>query len=202
MLEAFIRPAYQRWLVDPVAHRVAKQVSPQKLTLLACISGVLVFPSLCFHYSLLAIFLLLLSGYCDTLDGTVARLTAQTSNAGAVFDITSDRLVEFAVIAGLFALDPIHRGWMAIMMLGSILLCVTSFLVVGIVTPNTSSKSFHYSPGLMERAEAFIFFILMVIWQSAFNGLALLFSLLVFITAIVRLSQYYYSRRIEGEYVE
>lgn len=157
-------------------------------------TGVLVFPALYFHESLLAIMLLLMSGYCDTLDGTVARLTGQTSNAGAVFDITSDRLVEFAVIAGLFALDPTHRGWIAILMLGSILMCVTSFLVVGIVTPNTSSKSFHYSPGLMERAEAFIFFILMMVWQSAFNELALLFSLLVCITAIIRLRQYYCSQ--------
>lgn len=31
MLEAFIRPAYQRWLVDPVANRIAKQLSPKKI---------------------------------------------------------------------------------------------------------------------------------------------------------------------------
>ena len=76
-------------------------------------------------------------------------------------------------------------------MLGSMLLCITSFLVVGIFVANDSHKSFHYNPGIMERAEAFIFFIAMMLWPSAFVGLAMLFSLLVTLTAIIRLTQFY-----------
>ncbi|WP_454780756.1 hypothetical protein [Legionella sp. WA2022007384] len=48
-----------------------------------------------------------------------------------------------------------------------------------------------YSPGLMERAEAFSFFIAMMIWPHAFNFLVCLFTFLVTITAIIRLVQFY-----------
>ena len=75
-------------------------------------------------------------------------------------------------------------------MLGSILLCITSFLVVGIFTPNHSSKSFHYSPGLIERAEAFLFFIVMIFVPYYFTFFAFLFATLVALTALIRLWQF------------
>lgn len=61
---------------------------------------------------------------------------------------------------------PQERGLWCMLTLGSMLLCITSFLVVGIFTENQSQKSFHYSPGLMKRAEAFSFFIAMMIWPA------------------------------------
>lgn len=61
------------------------------------------------------------------------------------------------------------------------------------VTPQVRhpEKNFHYSPGVMERAEAFIFFIAMMLWPSAFGKLAALFSVLVLFTAGIRLHQFY-----------
>ena len=91
----------------------------------------------------------------------------------------------------MWLVDPVHRALWCFLMLGSMLLCITSFLVVGIFVANDSHKSFHYNPGIMERAEAFIFFIAMMLWPSAFVGLAMLFSLLVTLTAIIRLTQFY-----------
>lgn len=190
MIENKLRPLYQKFLVDPIVKQMVNRCTPNQITLASCILGIGVIPALLLQQPILATILLLLSGYCDTLDGSLARLKEQSSNVGTVLDIMSDRLVEFAVIFALFSLDPVHHGLGAIMMLGSILLCVTSFLVVGIFTPNDSHKGFHYSPGLMERAEAFIFFIAMIWLPQYFNLLSSIFCILVLWTAYLRIQEF------------
>lgn len=196
MIEQHIRERYQQILVNPVANHLRYFVTPNQITLLSGMLGVLIFPALMFHQEFLALCLLLLSGYCDTLDGTLARFSQQTSNWGSVLDIMTDRLVEFVVVLALWFVAPIERGLGCLLMLGSMLLCITSFLVVGIFSENQSQKSFHYSPGLMERAEAFSFFIAMMLWPRAFIFLACLFTLLVTLTAIIRLTQFYNQQQI------
>jgi len=191
MLETYIRPSYQRILVDPAARAIRGKISPNQLTLFSGVIGLLVLPCLYFEVYILAIALLLLSGYFDTLDGTLARLTRQSSDWGTVLDISIDRLVEFIVILGLWVVSPDTRSFWVIMMLGSVLLCISSFLVVGIFTANESEKGFYYSPGIMERAEAFLFFIVMILWPGFFSVFAFFFCVLVLATAIIRLKQFY-----------
>lgn len=190
MIEQHARHYYQRHLVNPVASYIGKRISANQVTLLSGVFGILVLPALALHQVVLAIMMLLLSGFCDTLDGTLARFNQATSDWGSVLDITTDRLVEWVVVFALWNTAPAERGFWCLLMLGSMLLCITSFLVVGIFSVNQSQKSFHYSPGLMERAEAFFFFILMMLMPAAFGFLAALFSLLVTFTAITRLVQF------------
>ena len=123
----------------------------------------------------------------------MARYQGKAGNRGAMLDILSDRAVESSVILGLYAVDPHSRGWFCLFMLASVLLCVTTFLVTGIFVQQKSEKSFYYSPGLMERSEAFIFFGLMITFPAAFTPLSSSFSLLVGWTAIKRL--YDFSRK-------
>lgn len=192
MIEQYLRPSYQRMLVNRIALILSHKVTANQITLLSGFLGCLVLPALISHQVMLAITLLLLSGFCDTLDGTIARLNQNSSEWGSALDIITDRCVEFVVVLALFALAPQERGLWALLMLGSMLLCITSFLVVGIFTANDSQKSFHYSPGFMERAEAFLFFIAMMIWPNAFTVLSLVFTSLVMATAIIRLRQFYH----------
>ena len=199
MIEHSVRKFYQRLFVDPLAKQFIHRIAPNTITWVSGLFGIVVIPSLFFHQIILAVLFLLLSGYCDTLDGTLARLSQQSSDWGAVLDITMDRCVEFFVIIALWLIHPTERALSCFLMLGSVLLCITSFLVVGIFSQNTSEKSFYYSPGLMERAEAFIFFIVMMCWPSAFLALAFLFSTLVTLTAVIRLKQFYqHTRKINA----
>src|SRR3990167_10969400 len=191
MIEQGFRHYYQRILVVPLATQLMHRISANTITWLSGLLGLLVVPALVLHHTLMAIVLLLLSGYCDTLDGTLARLAHQSTEWGSVLDIMMDRLVEFSVVFALLILDPVHRAIGCFLMIGSMLLCITSFLVVGIFVANESHKSFHYSPGIMERAEAFIFFIAMMVWPQLFAYLAALFTCLVLLTAIIRLYQFY-----------
>jgi archaetidylinositol phosphate synthase len=190
MLENLVKPYYQRLLLTPVLNYLPPHITPTQLTLLGGLMGCLILPLLAFHQITLAILLLLFSGYLDTLDGSLARHQQACSPFGTVLDILMDRSVEFSVIMGLWWIDP-SRSALALMMLGSVLLCVTSFLTVGIFTPNSSQKSFHYSAGLMERAEAFIFFILMMLTPTHFVLLATLFIFLVILTTLIRLWEFY-----------
>lgn len=198
MLEAILRPRFQRYCVDSVAKvlSTASVISPLDITLLAGICGIGTFVLLVNSLPVIASVLLLISGYLDVLDGSLARVKGSHCAFGAVLDIVMDRFVEFAMVLGLFWVDPISRGLLCMLMLGSILLCVTSFLVVGIFSDNHSEKSFHYSPGLMERAEAFIFFIAMMIWPQGFTLLAILFTVLVLLTTITRVFQFWHQIRL------
>lgn len=190
MLGTTIRPLYQRWLVEPLARKLQYICKPNQITYLAGFIGALAAIPIALDWPVLATLLLLLSGYCDTLDGTLARMRKDTSSIGAVLDIVCDRWVEFMVVLGLFLANPAQRGLLIILMLGSMLICITSFLVVGIFSTNDSEKSFHYSPGLVERMEAFVFFIAMIWLPGYFYVLASLFSVLVFLTAFLRIQQF------------
>ena len=198
MLDTHSRSIYQTRLLDPIMHwPMWRFIHPHLVTLMGCFLGGLIWPVLLYQMTIWAIILLALTGFMDTLDGTLARYFGLESPQGAALDIFCDRVVEFAVLLGLYSYDPENRAMPILFMLGSVLLCITSFLVVGIFSENESDKSFFYSPGLIERTEAFGFFFLMILWPSFFTPLAWLFTILVFFTAIIRLWQFFsYSKLI------
>ncbi len=191
MLETYVRPTFQKLLIDPLLKlQLLQKTNPLVLTLLSGILGILACPLIALHITWISLIPLILSGYLDVLDGSLARTQNRSSSQGAVFDIFTDRIVEFSIIFGLYLAYPHSRSLLSILMLGSIFLCVTSFLVVGIFSQNSSSKSFHYSPGLIERAESFIFFSAMIVFPSLFTPLSILFTLLVLLTTTTRLFQF------------
>ncbi|MBS0289646.1 MAG: CDP-alcohol phosphatidyltransferase family protein [Proteobacteria bacterium] len=185
MIEHYFRPTYQKYLVDPCSRSIAKYVTPNFITCSAGVTGICTAPLLIYDHISLAATMLLISGFLDTLDGTLARNHYSCTPKGTILDIIFDRMVEASVVIGLFGVNPNERGWCALFMLASILICVTAFLVVGIFAQNASQKSFHYSRGLMERPEAFMFFLAMMILPNWFSNLAILFSILVLLTSFL-----------------
>lgn len=189
MIDSYGRSLYQKVIVNPVLP-IFSFLSPTTITYFALFAGISVLPLLAVKYSGYAFAMLLLSGFLDTLDGSVARFKNQTTSFGTALDIMGDRMVEFSVILGLYLFYPEERALSCLLMLGSILFCITSFLVVGVFTQNNTEKSFHYSPGLIERAEAFIFFSIMILFPITFSIVSYLFSTLVLFTALIRLWQF------------
>jgi len=189
MIDSYYRQAYQKVCVEPILPFFNRH-SPQTLTLSSCLLGLMICPLVIFNFPWIAFLALLLSGFLDTLDGSLARYLNLVTSKGAALDIVCDRIVELAVIIGLFFVDANVRALPSLVMLGSILLCITTFLVVGIFVENPSMKSFFYSPGLIERGEAFIFFSIMILFPSTFMVAAYLFSALTLFTAIFRLWEF------------
>lgn len=190
MLEQSLRNGCQRYLLDPAMPWLAKWTSPMGLTLASGLVGLLCAFIIVANFPLIATCMLLFSGWLDMADGSLARYQNTSSSLGAALDIFVDRVVESVVVIAFLLQSPDDRGLMCLLMMTSMLLCITSFLVVGIFTENQTDKSFHYSPGLMERAEAFIFFILMVFLPQYFTILAISFSLLVLWTGVYRIIEF------------
>jgi len=200
MIDSYYRSPYQRLIIEPLIKRgLFDRLSPTRVTLLALLTGVLVPLLLLTHHSIFALLCLLTSGFLDTLDGSLARHKNQTSKEGAILDITCDRLVEFSVILGLYLYAPHTRGLLSLTLLGGVFFCVTTFLVVGIFQENSSEKSFHYSPGIIERGEAFIFFSLMILLPTLFTPLAILFTGLLFLTSLLRI-RHFLSPKLESNH--
>ncbi len=192
MIEKYIEPFSTRLILQPISYIAVKFFSnnPNFYTILATLTGFLGAVFVYYDFLWGGILLFLISGICDMLDGYIARLVNRVSNIGAVVDIISDRFVEFSIVFSIYLINPVQNSLYCILMLGSILLCVTSFLVVGIFTENSTDKSFYYSPGLIERAEAFTFFILMLCLDDYVPLLSSLFIFLVLLTVIIRVNQF------------
>jgi|GEM_PF-1631737 len=186
MLEQKFRKYYQMVFIDPILKTVRCKFSPSVITLASGVVGLLIIPALYVHYTYLAIFLLLFSGYLDTLDGSIARACSNSTELGGVLDIVTDRIVESSVLFAFFITNP-KNGIPCFLMLFANLICISSFLVVGIFVEKNSNKSFFYHEGLIERAEAFIFYILMMLLPEYFALLAYSYIILVLLTAFLHL---------------
>ena len=190
MIEQHIRPLLQAVFIDSVAKLLIKKCNPNTITILSFLAGLLSALSLSVNYYLCVV-LLLLSGYLDLLDGSLARLQGCSSQLGTILDILSDRFVESFIIIAIFIYQQPNIAWVGLLMMMSILVCVSSFLLVGIFSQNSSQKSFHYSFGLIERAETFIFFIIMILFPISVFYLGLIYTILVLWTTFYRCYEFY-----------
>jgi len=192
MIDTLLLPHYQKW-IKPIIERLdlKRNITPNRITTLALSSGIVAGCMLWFKCLIAAFIVLLISGICDVLDGALARQRDLQSSWGCAYDIVGDRIVEVAVILGLYAFSPHTRATLCLFMLASALLCLTSFFVVGMMSQNSGQKSFHYSLGIVERFECFLLFFAMIIFPKYFSVLALVFILLVSLTAVIRMWQFY-----------
>lgn len=90
---------------------------------------------------------LLLSGFLDTLDGTIARLKGQSTRFGALLDSTLDRYADFSVFAGLLIFYKHH--WVFFI----IILSVLGSFMVSYVKARAESLGTTRIVGLMQRPE-------------------------------------------------
>lgn len=198
MLDENLGARCRATMVTPVANMLSRKPRISAITVTGCavFCGLLVMPLLVLGLPIWACLALWFSGYLDMLDGELARVQGTASPVGAVVDILADRVVESAVLMGLLLQAPSERGVIIALQFSAVLLCVSSFLVVGIFSVEDSEKSFHYSPGLMERGEAFLFFTAMILWPQGFVVLGVVFTALVFWTAAVRVVQFHRSSQV------
>lgn len=144
---------------------------------------------------LIALSLLLLSGFCDALDGALARLYDEITILGSFLDSMLDRYVDAAVICGLILGGFCDLLWGLLALVGSLL---TSYA-------RARSEAFKVSMeavGVMERAER----ILILSFASIINAIwietpALRISVIILaigsnITVIQRILYFY--KRIQS----
>ena len=182
----YVQPAFDAGAT--LAERAG--ITPVQLTVIAFAIGLAGGVSVALGQAPAAIALLWLSGYLDAVDGTLARRAGRTSAWGTVLDITCDRIVEFAVLAGLALRFPDSR--MAIIgLLGAIIFSNVVFLLVGALSEKRGEKAFYYQAGLLERTEGFILLSLMIALTGVLLPLTYLFIVLETFTGLQRLREAY-----------
>jgi len=189
MIENRMRPLFQKIFVDPLANILKNKANPNMITLCSLAIGLFAAVFISVDFRIIAIILILISGYLDILDGSLARAQNSSSALGTMLDILSDRIVESFIIIALYIRQP-ELGLIALLMMMSIIICISSFLLVGIFSENNSKKSFHYSNGLMERAETFVVFILMILWPWGSMLIGMIFVILVLWTTVYRIYEF------------
>ena len=107
-----------------------------------------------------AIAALAISAALDAIDGTIARECAAPSPLGGVLDLSADRVVEACVIVGIAWRDP-ALYFPALVLVATWYVNITIFLAVGAALEGPSAKLIDYPPGILERTEAIIFFIVL-----------------------------------------
>lgn len=90
------------WGIQPIAKAlIAVGMTPNQISWASFVFGFFAATSLAFgHFGSAAVFATI-SGFLDSLDGIVARLTGVSSDAGEVLDAAVDRYVEFMFVGGL-----------------------------------------------------------------------------------------------------
>ena len=183
------------------------KISANKVTILALIIGLLsalsIFLSRILNYEIpliiSAAILMCISFFFDVLAGTLARLKKPTV-FGGILDIFCDRTVEVFIIISIISTKPLELMWPGIFSLGGIILCISLFLLVGSAVEveglKETKKVIYYRHGLMERSETLIFLFLMIVIIPLRSILLWIFSILVVITALLRLKDAY---RILGQ---
>ena len=142
-----------------------------------------------------ALLVLLVSGLIDAVDGRVARLGRGSTTWGGVLDLTFDRVVEAAVLLGIALPHPEwHLPALVLACTWYVNLCV--FLAVGAASEKHPEKLIAYPPGLLERTEALIFALVVVVAPSYAPAAGYVYAALELVTAAQR---FLYGRRAVRE---
>jgi archaetidylinositol phosphate synthase len=136
-------------------------------------------------FLVLAFVLLLLSGFCDALDGIVARLYSQATVLGGFLDSVLDRYADAAVYVGIILGGLCNVLWGLIAMIGSLLV---SYSRARAEAAGIKMESV----GLAERAERMIVLLMAtliaVFWQptTVMNVGVILLAILSNLTVLQR----------------
>ena len=140
-------------------------------------------PSIYPSYLVTAIVLLLASGYCDALDGALARLHDETSVAGGFLDSLLDRYVDASVYCGLIVGGLCDAFWGLLALIGSLL---TSYTRARSEAANVPMETI----GVVERAERLIIIalasLMSIVWLDAIRWSIILLAAATNITVLQR----------------
>ncbi len=156
-----------------------------------------------YHYSMLALVLLLISSYMDALDGALARITGRVTRFGAVLDSFSDRIEEFNYIIALSMLGL--NTYLAMIMM------LLSFSISYLRAHGELRGVKMEGVGLFERGERIVMIALMLVLfatnlsdiilldeLNTANAVALIYSALCFVTILQRLVHIYTVTKTEN----
>lgn len=145
--------SYLKWIqTNPLPFFYRLSVKPNQLTFLALGISVLTVPA--YLYSLwLGGIGVLISGLVDTLDGGLARLSNQKTNAGALLDSVFDRYSDFLALLGIWLFFQFHPIPWQVLVTPLLFLLLSGSFMVSYTRARGEGLGKTASLGFFERAE-------------------------------------------------
>lgn len=202
MLDRFTMPLTHRPLAIMARYLHRLSITPDHVTLSAFLVGITALPLLAFEQYGLALIAIVLNRVGDGMDGALARLSGQQSDAGGFIDIGLDFVFYAAVVLGFALANPAQNALAAAVLLFAFIGTGTSFLAFAIAAkarnverPNFPQKAFYYLEGLTEGTETVAALVLFCLFPQHFPWLAGLFAAACIITTATRLWGGYWTLR-------
>jgi CDP-diacylglycerol--glycerol-3-phosphate 3-phosphatidyltransferase len=175
---AGFRKTAARRITEPLMAILKKsRLKPNTLTWIGLTISIIAAGTIATNHLLISGFLVLLSGLFDILDGTLARLTNQTTRFGALLDSTFDRVSEAVLLLGLLVLYLRSGGTLEIILI--FLALIGSFLT-SYVRARAEGLGIDCPVGLFTRAERVIILALGLL-SNQFYKFSILIALLVLV---------------------
>ncbi|MDN3379803.1 MULTISPECIES: CDP-alcohol phosphatidyltransferase family protein [unclassified Pseudoalteromonas] len=194
MLDKYITPVIKPLLLPVVMFLDKQKITPDQLTVIGFIIGLLAVPLLAFELWYGALIAIAINRIFDGLDGALARYSQQSSSAGGFLDITLDFLFYAAIPLGFILANPEQNAIAGAILLATFIGTGSSFLAFAIAAekfklekPQFKYKSFYYLNGLTEGTETIALFIAFCIWPQHFAILACIFAFACAITIVTRI---------------
>lgn len=195
MFDQFFRALKDRGLA-PLARLVGRWLSPNAVTVLACLVGLGCALAAWRQAYGAALGLWLLNRTLDGLDGSVARETGRQSDLGGYLDIVLDFVVYAAVPLGIAAGQGDARALLAAaVLLGACFVNAASWMYLAAILEKRALgadatgelTTITMPPGLIAGTETVVLFALMLAWPAGAATVMLVMAALVGATVLQRM---------------
>ncbi len=164
MKDALLRRQKDR-LLQPLVERFLKEISPNHLSILAVVPGILAAVAVLYGWMWVGLALWLLNRTLDGIDGLAARIHGKTSDWGGYLDLLLDFVVYLLVpLAFAWAQPSSQNLWALVFLIVSFQINTLSWTLLSAIVEkrhqnNTARLTTVEMPtGLIEGAETVIFF--------------------------------------------
>ena len=188
-----LKQQFQFWIASEAKITHSIGLTPNHVSaigMLFAISSALAYWNWQFHQPLpvLAPVFLLISGFCDALDGALARIYGETTTFGGFLDSLLDRYADAFVLCGIILGGLCHPFWG--------LTALTGSLLVSYVRARAEAKEIKMEAvGITERAERILIIViasfLSVVWLEALSWGVIVLAVLANLTVLQRVIHFY-----------
>lgn len=188
-----LKQRFQFWIVSEAKITHGIGLTPNHVSavgMLFAISSALTYWNWHFHQILpiVAPIFLLISGFCDALDGALARIYGETTTFGGFLDSLLDRYADAFVLCGIILGGLCHPFWG--------LTALTGSLLVSYVRARAEAKEIKMEAvGITERAERILIIViasfLSVVWLEALSWGVIVLAVLANLTVLQRVIHFY-----------
>jgi len=177
-----------RNLVSGLTNRIGKiicgmGISANFVTFLALISGFIAAYFIYLGSFCWAVFVIVISGLLDGIDGAVAKANKKETKFGALFDSVSDKATEISWYLALGLFNP--KLWLGVS------LAIATFMLSSYISKHAKAVGGKSGGGIMERKERLILIIIGLLVTDWMIYILYLIAFLSFLTCLQRFYKNY-----------